>query len=234
MKRFGDVFLTEDSQCSYLSHEKSRFENFVALDLSGEETDFILSQGWRKFGPHFFRPACQSCKACLPLRVLTRDYIPTKSQKRVGKASAQVESRFLTLNYQSEYFDIYKRHSIAKFGSSPMNEEREFIEAFFIPSTTSMVHELRVENILVGVGFLDIGVKSLNSVYFCYDPDYQDLSLGNLSVLREILWAQQKNKPHYYLGYYIRENQHMSYKNRFSPHELYDWYTRSWKLATKE
>ncbi len=234
MKKFGEIFLSDEDNCSYLSDRKSRFENFLALDLSYDEIDLVLSRGWRKFGPHFFRPKCPSCQACRPLRVLTKEFTPSKSQRRVLKKSAAVKSKFIEINYRPAYFELYQKHSQAQFENIPISSEREFVESFLIPSAPALIHELVVGDQLVALGFCDVGTNSLSSVYFCYDPEYSDLSLGTLGALYEIEWAKSQGLQHYYLGYYIKENRHMSYKARFSPHEIYDWYNESWTLPTKD
>ncbi len=234
MKKYGETFLSEDSDCSYLPDRLSRFENFLALELSLEETDFVLAQGWRKFGPHFFRPQCENCRACVPLRVLVNQFKPTKSQARIIKKSSEIRSEFKELNYRPEYFDLYQRHSKVQFGNIPITSEREFLEAFFIPSAPAIIHEISYQNQLVGLGFCDVGASSLSSVYFCYDPDFKFLSLGTLSAINEIEWARARGLNHYYLGYFIAENRSMNYKARFSPHELYDWYNEVWNLSTKD
>lgn len=139
-----------------------------------------------------------------------------------------IESKFVEINYKPEYFELYQKHSKAQFENVPITSEREFVESFLIPSAPAVIHELTFENQLIALGFCDIGRKSLSSVYFCYDPSYSDYSLGTLGALAEIEWAKSRGLEHYYLGYYIKENRHMNYKARFSPHEIYDWYTKNW------
>ena len=229
MKKFGETFLSDATDCSYLEARQSRFENFFALELSPEETDLVLSSGWRKFGPHFFRPLCGSCRACTPLRVLTQDFAPSKEQRRVLKGASQLISTFGELEYDPQYFKLYQEHSLEKFKNIPISSERDFFESFFIPSTPALVHRIEFEGNLIAAGLLDIGTQSLSSVYFFYDPKFSKSSLGTLSALREIDYARLQNIPHYYLGYYIEENKHMRYKARFSPHQLFDWYNQTWK-----
>ena len=229
MKKFGELFLSESTNCPYLEEQRARFENFFALELSPEETDFILNSGWRKFGPHFFRPQCEKCQACTPLRVLTDSFVATKEQRRVLKKGRELKSTFGPLEYEPRYFELYRQHSIEKFKSIPITSEQDFFESFFIPSTPSLLHRIEYDGELVAAGLLDKGELSLSSVYFFYDPSFSKYSLGTLSALREIEYARTSALPHYYLGYYIKENKHMSYKARFSPYQLYDWYNQTWK-----
>lgn len=46
-------------------------------------------------------------------------------------------------------------------------------------------------------------------------------SLGKLSILWLINWAQKQNLPYVYLGYWIRDCQKMSYKAHYQPLERF-------------
>lgn len=229
MKKYGENFSSPEAFCPYLPEQLSTYENFFALELSGEETDFILQAGWRKFGPHFFRPQCKSCQRCIPLRVPSEQFEMNKEQRRIWRKGALVKSHFHPLQYDPKLFELYQKHARAKFNSVPVDDEKDFLETFLIPATPALGHSLFLDGQLIASGFLDLGDKSLSSVYFFYDPDFARYSLGTLAILRELQYARDQKISYYYLGYYIAENQHMNYKARFSPHQLYDWYTKSWK-----
>ena len=66
----------------------------------------------------------------------------------------------------------------------------------------------KVKDKLIGVGVVDLTRECLSSVYFFYDPDYSDHSLGTLSSIVEIFYVKHLNKffpnfKYYYLGYYV-------------------------------
>src|SRR5262249_13008163 len=73
---------------------------------------------------------------------------------------------------------------------------------------------------LVGVGYVDDLPGGLSAIYFFYDPDYQDQSLGTWNVLNVIDQAAQRRLPPVYLGYYLADCPSMSYKARFVPNQL--------------
>lgn len=75
---------------------------------------------------------------------------------------------------------------------------------------------------LVGVGIVDELSIGLSSAYFYHDPAWRRQGPGTFSILKEIEWAAEQRLSHVYLGYWIRDNQSMSYKARFAPHELLD------------
>ncbi|XP_034241054.1 arginyl-tRNA--protein transferase 1 isoform X4 [Thrips palmi] len=87
---------------------------------------------------------------------------------------------------------------------------------------------------LVAVGVLDILPRCVSSVYFYYDPEYSDLTLGTYGSLREVAFVRtlQSNAPElkwYYMGFYIHSCPKMRYKASLSPSmllcpETYTWH----------
>ncbi|VDM96759.1 unnamed protein product [Thelazia callipaeda] len=82
-----------------------------------------------------------------------------------------------------------------------------------------------IDEHLIAVGVLDILPRCLSAKYFYYDPDYEFLSLGTYSALREIAFTQElsKDRPqlrYYYMGFYIHSCRKMRYKGHFHPSDL--------------
>jgi arginine-tRNA-protein transferase len=104
-------------------------------------------------------------------------------------------------------------------------EPRDYVESF-VMGASSFGHEIqyRTDGNLVGVGLIDILPAGISSVYFYHDPAWRRRGPGTFSILRELRLAQAMGKPHLYLGYCIRANPSMSYKSRFTPHEVLDRY----------
>ena len=83
----------------------------------------------------------------------------------------------------------------------------------------------RIDGKLIAVGVVDILPHCLSSVYLFYDPDFNFLSLGAYSALRELemtrrLYLGEKALQFYYMGYYIHSCPKMSYKGQYSPSYL--------------
>jgi arginine-tRNA-protein transferase len=142
-----------------------------------------------------------------------------------------VEVRFNALEYRDEIFEIYRDHSINRFGKE--SDPDEFIAAFYTPSCPAMQSEYYLNGELVAVGFIDISSRALSSVYFAYKTSCEHLRLGTYSVLREVEYAASLGLAYYYLGYYIEENRRMEYKGHFHPHEKYDWSSSRWIRENK-
>jgi len=235
MKLLSPPRISPEEKCPYLSNRQARHEFFLATEVDGKEFNRCLEQGFRKFGIYFFRPNCQSCQECLPLRVRAQDFVLSKSQKRVLKKNKDINIVYKPLLYREEIFQLFIKHSKIRFKQKDShNDSREdFIQTHFTPSTPSLLSEFFIGEKLVAVGFLDISSDAVSSVYFIYDPDYQKRSLGIFGALKEIEYTKMTNKSYYYLGYYIKENKFMNYKNQFYPSEVYNWNTETWKLTSK-
>ena len=218
--------LDELSPCPYLPDREKQFEQFFARELNEKEMASLLSDGWRKFGIHFFRPSCPECKSCLPLRVKAQRFIPSRSQKRNLKNNNGIEVKFSPLSYSPRIYEIYEAHSMERFSQTTSLED--FLFAFYSPSCPAMQSEYYLGGKLIGAGFLDIGADSLSSVYFFFDPDYSNLGIGTFSILKEIEHARSLDLPYYYLGYYVPGCSSMIYKNSFRPREHYVWEERKW------
>ncbi len=221
--------LSMTERCSYLPDRQWRFEYFFAMDVTSEEINMLLEKGWRKFGTYFFRPRCDGCQSCIPIRVLTDTFRPSKSQRRVLKKSAGIEVRFSELRFRERIYEIYRNHSLDRFGRD--TDRDNFLHSFYLQSCPGMQSEYYIGRELAGVGFLDHSSMALSSIYFVYDTSYDSYSLGTFSILREIEHAASLGLPFYYLGYYIEQNRSMSYKNNFKPNEQYDWDRDLWVIV---
>jgi arginine-tRNA-protein transferase len=71
----------------------------------------------------------------------------------------------------------------------------------------------------VAIAIADAGKLSLSAVYCYYDPSFRLLSLGTYSVLRQIELCRASGRRHLYLGFFIAESPHMSYKANFRPNQ---------------
>lgn len=222
----SDLQISPESTCPYLEDRKWRTKYFLASQVSGNELEEILSNGWRKFGMYYFRPACRMCKECIPIRIRTGELTLSKSMKRVIRKCNNIRVKFREPAYSDEIFEIYKKHSLVRFNK--ISEQRDFLNSFYMNSCPSIQSEYYLGDKLVAVGFIDVSSVSLSSVYFIYDTDYMHYSLGTFSVLEETAYALSCGMKYYYLGYYIEKNKSMAYKNSFHINEKMEWETGLW------
>lgn len=231
MLLLNDPKISEESDCPYLEGEKWRFSYFFAKELSGEDLEYLLARGWRKFGFYYFRPQCRSCSKCIPLRLRTDKISLTKSQRRVLRKGGKIRVEFNSLECRDEIFELYRIHSMERFSREADYED--FLNSFYVQSCPTLQSEYYLDNKLFGVGYLDVSSEALSSVYFIYDTEYMKYSPGTLSIIREAQYAASIGLSYYYLGYYIEENRSMSYKNNFNLNEKLNWETGIWETAEK-
>jgi len=224
--------ISSSVDCPYLEGERFRQEYFFAYDLSDEEFQKQLDHGWRRFGTFFFRPACEHCKKCLPIRIPVESFKPSKSQRRNLKKNSLTQMTVMPLQFREEIYQLYLAHR-AKF---PQDKEEKkdpddrdhFLKAYYQPAVPCFQTEYYVQGRLAGIGFVDKGSLGLSSVYFAYHPDFSQLGLGTFSVLKEMELAKSWGIQYYYLGYYVEECSRMVYKGRFNPHQLMNWNHMTW------
>lgn len=226
MKLLSEPLVSEESECPYLRERRWRFSYFFATDVNGEELNYILSRGWRKFGLYYFRPECRGCRECVPIRLKTGELNATKSQRRVLRKCGDIRVEFRDLECRDEIYEIYRVHSLERFGKESNYDD--FYSSFYSRSCPAIQSEYFIGDRLAGVGFLDVSTEALSSVYFIYHTDFLHYSPGTFSVLRETSFAASIGLKYYYLGYYVRNNGSMSYKNSFHINEKMDWLTGNW------
>jgi len=218
---------TKPVRCPYLPNKIFIQRYFVHNCLNEYELEYLLSEGWRKFGYYFFKPECPECFECIPVRVLTEEYVPTRSQKRVLRKNKAIGVYITQTCFSEERYKIFEKHSKIRFNQKTTKESFEY--NFCISAVPSFVMEYRIEDKLFGTGYIDNALNSLSSIYFAFDPDYSYLSPGILSSIVEIHTGKTLGKKYYYLGYYVENNKTMEYKLRFLPYELYNWIEKKWE-----
>ena len=208
--------------CPYLEGQRARLPlRWQLRPLSGAEVDASLAGGDRRVGRMLYRTACPSCRACEPIRIPVHGFRPTRSQRRVWKRNQDLRIEVSAPTFTEEKLALYNRHKRER-GLARREDDltRRGYEGWFLQSSVRTV-EMRylVDGRLVGVGILDVGQRDSSSVYFFFDPDESRRSLGVHSVLAEVAWLAQRGGRHHYLGLYVDECRHLSYKARFGPHE---------------
>ncbi len=212
--------IVDKSRCLYLENRTAEVGYFYGYNISPDFLDTLLSNGFRRFGNLFFKNICPECRSCLPIRVIVKDFSPTKSQRRCCRVNSDLVVRFKELEYRDEIYDLYCEHSTFKFNKTPDAPDL-FRQNFFCINNPGWQTEYYENGKLIGVGFIDRSINGLSSIYFIYSESAASRGLGNYSVMKEIELASELNLSYYYLGYYIEENAHMNYKNKFKPYEFF-------------
>ena len=98
-------------------------------------------------------------------------------------------------------------------------EDADYAESFTLNPFPTQEWCYRIQDKLVGVGYVDALPAGLSAIYFYHDPAERDRSLGTFNVLSVIAAAAAAGLPHAYLGYFVDGCRSLEYKARFRPNE---------------
>lgn len=237
-------FYSEQKVCSYIKTKTSRFRYFYIEECRPYFYRGLLERGWRRFGRYFFAPVCLHCRDCVSIRQLTDDFIFSKNHKRVfvkNKNTKIVISRPRVDDERLFLYDKYHKHMMCKKGWEYRSIDRASYEDMFVDGFMDFGYEIAyyIGGNLVGVGLMDILLDSMSAIYFFYDHNNENFSLGTFNILFQIKLAKEKGLKYFYPGYWIKDHYCMGYKERFKPFEtlmnapdLFD--VPSWQFYQKE
>lgn len=229
------IAVTDSSPCMYLPDRPHRTRFYLPYGSGPDEFDASLARGLRRSGIVFYEPACDGCRACVPIRVPLARFRPSRSQRRcLARAREVVRERMSEPRFDPEHLDLYNRHARHVSEKATPVDEAAYTEFLIESSVSTLSFEYRVDDRLAGLGFLDVGRRAASSVYFCWDPEFASLGLGTYSALKEIEWCRRAGFLYYYLGYWVEACPSMAYKNRFRPYERMDWTSGRWLPAGED
>ena len=107
------IGLTNNHPCSYLPEREERVA--VALDenLHTEHNyQVLMANGFRRSGDTIYKPHCQHCNACQPIRIAVPDFIPSKSQKRLQSKGKALHWE-MKPELDPDWFDLYSRYILS-------------------------------------------------------------------------------------------------------------------------
>jgi arginyl-tRNA--protein-N-Asp/Glu arginylyltransferase len=209
--------------CSYLPGRTARLPYRHPVEmLAPEQFDQRLAEGDRRSGVFLYRTQCPACRACQPIRLNIAKFRPDATQRRMQRrGDAQLAVKIgppIVDDQRVRLFNLHRDVRMLAAGDGPLDEQSY---AEFLTDSCCETIELSYwhGNELVGVAIADAGRESLSAVYCFYDPAFRLLSLGTYSVLREVALCRATSRRYLYLGFFIGESPHMSYKARFRPHQ---------------
>ena len=217
-----DLYITPPHPCGYLPGRAARTV-FVDPDLAMDSRLYSLlaSHGFRRNGPHVYKPHCEACRACVPLRIPVAEFRPDRTQQRVWKRNQDLVVESLEATSRPEHYALYKRYLAARHAGGGMDgsSEPEYAHFLMNPWGRTRMVTLRDGVTLAAVAVTDELEDALSAVYTFFDPDMASRSLGTYAILWQIEEARRRGLTWLYLGYWIAESRKMAYKDRFRPHE---------------
>jgi len=226
-------FLTSPSACPYLPGRQERkvFTHLVG-ERAPEINDILTQGGFRRSQSIAYRPACESCRACVSVRVLAQEFQPSRAFRRVLAANQDLIGHARTPAPTAEQYSLFRAYLDARHADGGMVDMTVLDYSMMVEDShvqTRLIEYRRQgpdsgitgrgDGPLLAVALTDVLADGLSMVYSFYDPDVIGRSLGTYLILDHIARARRLGLPHVYLGYWVKGSPKMDYKRRFLPQE---------------
>ena len=215
-------YATSPYPCSYLPDRLARSQVATPPQLidSGIYSALIRA-GFRRSGIFTYRPRCDACQACVPVRVQVATLQTTRSQRRAIKRHAHLQVRELPLIFIDEHYALYTRYQQARHPGGGMDDDsyEQYAQFLLQSRVDTRLIEFSDDECVRMVSLIDVLDDGLSSVYTFFEPDDAGSSYGTYNVLWQARQCQALGLPYLYLGYWIAESRKMAYKSSFRPIE---------------
>ena len=226
-------YLTAPSPCPYLAGKEERkvFTHLVG-ERASELNDLLTHGGFRRSQSIAYRPACETCRACVSVRVVVEDFRPSRSMRRVLDHNPDLSAEMRVPVPTSEQYSVFRSYLDSRHRDGGMADMTVLDYAMMVEDShvDTRIVEYRSRDAearasgrgagpLLGVALTDLLSDGLSMVYSFFEPDAHGRSVGTFIILDHIARARRLGLSYVYLGYWVKGSKKMDYKGRFLPQE---------------
>ncbi|MBV8060253.1 MAG: arginyltransferase [Alphaproteobacteria bacterium] len=230
-------YLSGPAPCPYLSGlvERKLLTRLNGSAAEDQETNDILTRaGFRRSHDIIYRPACEACNACTPVRIPVNLFQPSHTQKRTARRNNDLHVTVTEPQANGALYTLFIDYQKARHGDGDgdmvlmgFDEFEAMIANHLVQTRLLQLHDK--DNTLLGVMMMDEVSDGASAVYSFFDPTQPRRSLGTHLILSLIDHVRQQQKEFVYMGDWIEGSRKMSYKAQFHPQQTLDmngWVTK--------
>ena len=220
-------YVTTGYSCGYLPNKLA--QSLIAAPqhlINADVYNVLIQQGFRRSGKFAYRPHCENCRDCVPVRIVVDAFTPNRSQKRALKQHQNLTATILPVDFHEEHYTLYAayqnmRHSdqAKTDASTEENDITQYRNFLCQTNVESVLVEFRDQHELKMVSVIDIVHDGISAVYTFYDAGDTKASYGTYNIMWQAEWTKSLSLPYLYLGYWIKDSQKMAYKQNYRPLE---------------
>jgi leucyl-tRNA---protein transferase len=238
------LFLPFDLGNSMTSNVQSIIQDLIvderiALEpLEASVFDTYLSNGWRLLGHGLIRHNFTWCrgKMCntIPLRIRLADFEPSKSQRKLLQRNKDLSVILGGIRIDETTESLFFQHN------ERLKEQRPAsIFSFLSPNAANepvpgLEFRIYEKSRHVCSSFIHLGAEAASATYCIFDPSVGHRSLGQYSMLLELLFLKEKGYTHYYHGYVNDVPSQFDYKLNFNALEQMNWANGAWSDKARQ
>lgn len=214
-------------ECNYIPGRQAQSNVFIPARpgrfILEKAYNQLINEGFRRGGEYLFRPQCDGCQACISVRIVVGQFRPDRSQRRIWNKNRHLNVQQCKLIHNPCHLALYHNYQLDRHDPhgtylEHCQQYREFILTSRVNTMLFEFSDLNLNRLKI-VSIVDTLADGLSAVYTFYDVENMREGLGVYAILYLIQHAVSLGLPYLYLGYWVEQNQKMSYKIRYQPLE---------------
>ncbi len=201
-------------------------------ERASELNNLLTHGGFRRSQSIAYRPACETCRACVSVRVVAEDFRPTRGMRRIAQRNHDLIGEMRVAVPTTEQYSVFRSYLDSRHRDGGMADMTVLDYAMMVEDShveTRIIEYRRRgpdssingrgHGDLLAVALTDVLVDGLSMVYSFFESDQAARSLGTFMILDHITRARRMGLTYVYLGYWVQGSRKMDYKGRFLPQE---------------